>query len=176
MSKVYKNLIAEIHQELGIPASYAKDRKLLLQYECLDLLPAGIDIFNREVSMGAKVLPAWKKMKSAALGDGIELQLVSAHRSVEYQKSLFLTKMNAGVSIADILKVNAAPGYSEHHTGKALDLTSPGSECLEESFETTTAFAWLRHYAADHAFTMSYPRNNKHSLLYEPWHWRHEIK
>lgn len=174
MSKTYKDMIADLHLELGIAASYAKDRNLSLQFECSDLRPAGMDIFNREVSMDASTLSAWQVMQSAALKDGIELQLVSAYRSVEYQKTLFLKKMNAGIAITDILQVNAAPGFSEHHTGKALDLTCPGSECLEESFETMPAFAWLERNAADHAFFMSYPKNNKHSLLYEPWHWCHQ--
>jgi len=174
VSKSYKEMIAEIHQELGIPASYARDQKLTLQNECLNLSPAGVDIFNREVSMEVTTISAWKMMKSAALQDGIELQLVSAYRSIEYQKNLFLKKMDVGVSIAEILLVNAAPGYSEHHSGMALDLTSPGSECLEESFEESPAFAWLERYASDHAFVMSFPRNNDHGLLYEPWHWRYK--
>lgn len=176
MSKEYEDRIAIIHQQLGIPAAYARDRNLTLQYECLNLSPAGVDIFNREVSMDATALSAWGMLKSAALEDGIELQLVSAYRSIEYQKNLFLKKLDAGLSITEILQVNAAPGYSEHHTGKALDLTCPGSECLEESFEHTPAFAWLQRYATDHAFVMSYPRNNEHCLLYEPWHWCHKIK
>lgn len=176
MSKTYEARIAEIHQELGIPATYAKDRNLVIQYECTDPRPVGLDIFDREVFMHKTALRAWLAMQSAALQDGVELQLVSAYRSVEYQKNLFLKKLNAGISITDILKVNAAPGYSEHHTGQALDLTCPGSDCLEESFEATPAFAWLQGHAADHSFFMSYPRENEHQLLYEPWHWRHKAK
>jgi len=173
VSNAYKDAIVQIHQELGIPESYALDRKLPLQFECTELSHAGLDIFDREVSMHEKALSAWEKMKSTALADGIELQLVSAYRSVEYQKNLFLKKINAGISISDILQVNAAPGYSEHHTGLALDLTCPDAECLEEGFEETPAFAWLKRHAADHAFRMSYPRDNDHGLLYEPWHWCH---
>ena len=171
MSKAFKELIADIHKELGIPSSYAVDRNLSLQEECQKLKSAGIDTFNREVSMEVNTLPKWLAMQSAASLDGIELQLVSAYRSVEYQKNLLLKKINFGQAIDEILKVNAAPGYSEHHSGKALDLTCPNSECLEESFEDTPAFAWLERHAADFAFTMSFPRNNSYGLLYEPWHW-----
>ncbi len=176
MSKAYQDTIADIHQKLGIPASYAKKRKLLLQYECTQPCSAGLDIFDREVLMHVTALSAWQAMQTAALQDGVELQLVSAYRSVQYQKNLFLKKVEAGINIADILRVNAAPGYSEHHTGRALDLTCPGSECLEESFETTAAFAWLQQHAADYSFFMSYPKNNEHHLLYEPWHWCHKTK
>lgn len=174
MSESYQNVIAKIHQELGIPATYAIDRSLSIQDECKNLLSVGVDTFDRKASMEAMTFSQWKTMQKAASNDGIELQLVSAYRSVEYQKQLFLKKLNAGQSIDDILKVNAAPGYSEHHTGKALDLTCPESECLEESFELSPAFTWLEGHAADYAFKMSFPRNNVHGLLYEPWHWCHQ--
>lgn len=171
MSNAHIKLIAGIHQELGISITYADERQLSLQNDCLNLKSAGVDIFNREISMEASTLTSWQLMQAAALQEGIELQLVSAYRSVEYQRKLFLKKMNAGLSIDEILKVNAAPGYSEHHSGKALDLTCPGAECLEESFENTPAFAWLERNATDYAFLMSFPKNNEHGFLYEPWHW-----
>ena len=37
----------------------------------------------------------------------------------------------------------AAPGYSEHHTGRAVDLTTPACDPLAEEFENTQAFDWL---------------------------------
>ncbi|MDG2091203.1 MAG: D-alanyl-D-alanine carboxypeptidase family protein [Gammaproteobacteria bacterium] len=174
MSTAFKKLIEEIHKELGIPSTYGEKRKLKIQNECLNLRSAGVDIFDREISMEETTLSSWTKMQSAASKDGIELKLVSAYRSVEYQKNLLLNKLNKGLKINDILKVNAAPGYSEHHSGKALDLTCPESECLEESFELTLAFAWLERYAEDYAFKMSFPRSNDYGLLYEPWHWCHQ--
>ncbi len=71
----------------------------------------------------------------------------------------------------EILSVSAAPGYSEHHTGRAVDLTTPGTRPLEEDFEATPAFEWLTGTAEDFGFRMSYPRNNRHGIAYEPWHW-----
>jgi D-alanyl-D-alanine carboxypeptidase len=75
------------------------------------------------------------------------------------------------MGIADILKINAAPGYSEHHTGRALDLTTADSPPLEVGFETTQAYAWLVEHAGEHGFRLSYPRDNPHGINYEPWHW-----
>jgi len=71
----------------------------------------------------------------------------------------------------EILRVSAAPGYSEHHSGRALDLTTPGFAPVEEEFERSDAFAWLRRRAADFRFRLSYPRDNVHGIAYEPWHW-----
>jgi D-alanyl-D-alanine carboxypeptidase len=71
----------------------------------------------------------------------------------------------------DILAVNTAPGFSEHHSGRALDLSTPGEAAAEESFESTSAFAWLCAHAARFGFVLSYPRDNPHGIVYEPWHW-----
>ena len=75
-------------------------------------------------------------------------------------------------AVEQILAVNAAPGYSEHHGGYALDIGTPGEPPAEESFEATDAFAWLARHAPAHGFAMSYPRDNLHGIVYEPWHWR----
>lgn len=121
--------------------------------------------------MEARAARAWADMQAAAANDSIELQLVSAYRSIDYQAGIIKRKLDAGQSIADILAVSAAPGYSEHHTGRALDLTTPGYEPLEERFEESPAFEWLGKSANSFGFRMSFPRNNPHSLCYEPWHW-----
>ncbi|MFX5776691.1 D-alanyl-D-alanine carboxypeptidase family protein, partial [Acinetobacter baumannii] len=52
--------------------------------------------------------------------------------------------------------MNAAPGFSEHHSGHALDIGTPGDAPAEESFETTDAFAWLQAHAGGHGFHLSY--------------------
>ena len=76
------------------------------------------------------------------------------------------------LALEDILAVNAAPGFSEHHGGLALDIGTPGDPPAEDSFERTPAFAWLREQAGKHGFHLSYPRDNPHGIVYEPWHWR----
>jgi D-alanyl-D-alanine carboxypeptidase len=110
-------------------------------------------------------------MKTAAAAENVELLIVSGFRSIEYQVELFLKKLAAGISIEDILDVNAAPGFSEHHTGRAVDIATRGARPLTEEFETTPAFAWLRLHAADFAFQLTYDRGNRHGFCYEPWHW-----
>ena len=77
----------------------------------------------------------------------------------------------AGQRIEDILKVNAAPGYSEHHTGRAVDIATPGSRPLTGEFETTNAFGWLESRAVEFGFSLTYRRDNPWGMAYEPWHW-----
>ena len=163
--------IAKLQEQLGIPQDYGVWHQLHLCEECGHTISIGEDIFGRDQTMAPAAAYAWLDMKNAATSSGIELQAVSAYRSVEYQAGIIKKKLDAGQSMEDILKVSAAPGYSEHHTGRALDISTPGCDPLEETFEKTEAFAWLHASAGDHGFRMSFPRNNRHGLAYEPWHW-----
>lgn len=167
----YEERIMKILKELNIPASYERDTGLQLQIEAADLVDAGVDMFNRPQKMTGKTLDSWQKMKDAALQDKVDLRLVSAFRSVNYQKDIFLRKLKKGLLIDDILKVNAAPGYSEHHTGRALDLGIADEEPLTIEFENSPAFHWLSEHAQKFSFFMSFPKDNPHKIDYEPWHW-----
>jgi D-alanyl-D-alanine carboxypeptidase len=163
--------LSGMNAELGIPRDYARLRQLPVQMEARDLVSVGLDIYQREQRLlrGADV--AWLAMQEAASADGIELQLVSAYRSVDYQQGIVQRKLEKGQDIETILRVSAAPGYSEHHSGRAIDLTTPGFNVLEEEFEDSEAFRWLRENAGNYGFHMSFPRDNPHGVAYEPWHW-----
>lgn len=167
----YQLLIAQIHKDLGISPHYAEERHLNLQYEPEKLIAIENDVYNRPQQLGYRAAEQWSKMKAAAAEDDIELLVVSAFRSAEYQKKIFENKLAKNQTIDAILKVNAAPGYSEHHTGDTLDITTPDSDPLSEAFEETLAFEWLVANAQQFGFYMSYPRDNKHRFAYEPWHW-----
>lgn len=121
--------------------------------------------------------PALLAMQDAALSDGIDLVVLSAHRSVAMQKTLFFdVKSKRNQSALERAKVSAPPGYSEHSTGYAVDLgdgSVPESH-LSERFESTPAFAWLQRHAARFHFQLSFPRTNAQGVSYEPWHWRFE--
>ena len=67
--------------------------------------------------------------------------------------------------------MNAPPGFSEHHSGRALDLSTEGFAPLEEAFERSEAFKWLCGNGGRFGFTLSYPRGNRYGIVYEPWHW-----
>lgn len=168
--------IAAILRELGIDAAYPVRQGLSLQLECTTLVATEPDVFGRQPQMDAVAHEAWLAMKAAAHLDGVELQIVSAFRSIEYQKELLQRKLARGDSIAAILRVNALPGYSEHHSGCALDLGTPGYRHLEEEFELSPAFAWLNRNAPAFGFHLSFPRNNRAGVVYEPWHWCYRNK
>ncbi|WP_337246027.1 M15 family metallopeptidase [Luteimonas sp. gir] len=159
---------------LGIEAhAYAAHTGLSLVPEPTWLAFAGVDRYLRPLWLEAKAARAWARMREAAWGDGIVLEAISGYRSHDYQLGIFERKRARGLDVDAILEVNAAPGYSEHHSGSALDIGTPGEPSAETSFEATPAFAWLTRHAAEHGFAMSYPQGNPHGIVYEPWHWRH---
>ncbi|MFC3193857.1 M15 family metallopeptidase [Marinicella sediminis] len=148
--------------------------KTPVQWTAAQLIDTDNDCFGRPAKLHPRCAAAWQAMKSAAAENGIELQLASAYRSMKYQAHLIAQKQRNKQAIEDILITNAAPGHSEHHTGCAIDITTPGFTPLEEAFENSAAFQWLNAHGADHGFSMSYPRENPHGIIYEPWHWRHQ--
>jgi D-alanyl-D-alanine carboxypeptidase len=165
-------LITRLH-ELGLDeAEYAERTGLTLVPEPHVLAYAGRDRYLRPLWLRDGAAAAWRRMRAQAADDGVVLEAISGYRSHDYQLGIFRRKRARGQTVAQILEVNAAPGFSEHHGGCALDVGTPGDPPAEESFEGTPAFAWLCEHAGDHGFELSYPRGNPHGIVYEPWHWR----
>ena len=159
-------------QGLGVDAQgYARRTGLTLVAEPAWLAFAGFDRYRRALWLHVDAADAWQRLREAARRDGVMLEAISGYRSHDYQLGIFERKLARGQLVEQILRVNAAPGYSEHHSGLALDISAPGEPPAEESFETTPAFAWLQAKAPAHGFHMSYPRDNPHGIIYEPWHW-----
>lgn len=164
-------ILRRIHTEIGLPGSYAMDRGLPIWPEARKLVDVGPNIIGRRQKLAPATAAAWHEMQQRADAEGIQLLLVSGFRSIDYQVELFRKKLTDGQAIADILRVNAAPGYSQHHTGRAVDLATPGCRPLDMEFERSDAFTWLELNAAGFGFSMSYGRDNPWGIEYEPWHW-----
>ena len=169
----YAACIAAGLRALGIAEDYAVSRSLRLQPEATELVTARVFKDGRELKLAPGAAAAWQALAGAAAAEGVTLLLISGFRSVDHQRSILERKLAAGQPLAEILRVNAAPGYSEHHTGGAVDIGTPGCAPLEEAFETTAAFAWLARHAAASGFRLSFPRGNPHGVIHEPWHWLH---
>lgn len=159
-------------EALGLDEGYGVSSGLPLVPEPALLGFAGFDRYRRPLWLHPLAARAWLHMRAAALQEAVVLDAISGYRSHDYQLGIFDRKLARGLSVDDILTVNAAPGYSEHHSGLALDIGAPDEPPAEESFERTTAFAWLQANAGGYGFVMSYPRENPYGIVYEPWHWR----
>lgn len=162
-------------EALGIDGdAYATRTGLALEPEPAWLALAGRDRYGRALWLRSDAAAGWRRLVEAAARDGVVLEAVSGYRSHDYQAGIIARKLARGLPIDAILAVNAAPGWSEHHSGRAIDISAPGEPAAEESFEQTAAFAWLQANAGPLGFTMSYPRGNPHGIVHEPWHWRYD--
>lgn len=156
---------------LGISVEALAARGLSECKEASNLVVAEVGADGTEHLLVATAAEAWRKLKVTAAADSITLVIASAFRSVERQAEIVRRKLDAGASVVEVLSICAPPGFSEHHTGRAIDLSTPGSPPLELEFEQTPAFAWLTAQARSFGFRLSYPVGNSAGYQYEPWHW-----
>lgn len=127
------------------------------------------------IKLRSSAAKAYREMVAAANADGIILVPLSGFRSIsEQQQVYFDVKAERAQTLQQRALVSAPPGYSEHHTGYAIDVGDgnvPATN-LSPDFEGTPAFKWLSQNATRFNFEMSFPKNNKQGVSYEPWHWR----
>jgi len=165
--------IDKLLRELGFPSDYAAKHALTLQAEVDETWLVEIDRnpTGKSVRLVPAAATAWQDMRAAALHDGIILLPHSGFRSIARQENIIRAKLSAGQPLEAIVRVNTAPGYSEHHTGRAVDIGAPGEPPLEQSFADTMAYRWLKERAGGYGFHLSYPPGNPHGIAFEPWHW-----
>lgn len=156
---------------LGISSELITARGLRECEEATTLEVAEVGADGRDHLLAPSAAKAWRLLKAAALVDGINLFIVSAFRSIDRQAEIVRRKLETGVAVESILTVCAPPGFSEHHTGRAVDLSTPGSRALEIEFDQSVAYVWLTEHAAEFGYDLSYPTGNPWGYQYEPWHW-----
>ena len=143
------------------------------QAKLSDLTPITAD---GSIRLKKSAATEFKKMRSDARREGIILTAISGFRDEPTQQYLFFeVKKNRGQDASTRAEVSAPPGYSEHHTGYAIDIGDgkvPATN-LNTNFEKTAAFRWLEKNAAKYSFELSFPKNNSQGISYEPWHWRY---
>ena len=117
---------------------------------------------------------AAKAMFEAAEKDGITLLGASGYRSYEIQENLYNSRVvTEGQEEAD--RYTAKPGQSEHQTGLALDILSEDYQDMDDNFDSTEAYAWLKENCYKYGFILRYPQGKENitGFLYEPWHYRY---
>jgi zinc D-Ala-D-Ala carboxypeptidase len=162
-----KAILAALH----IPLTSIAARSLTFHPEAPELVVAETDESGKEHMLIPPAASAWRTMKASASAEGIVIKIVSAFRTVDRQAEIVRAKIDKGLSLESILCVSAPPGYSEHHSGRAIDLTTDGVRLLEQEFERTNAFQWLSTNAGRFGFALSFPPNNRYGYAFEPWHW-----
>lgn len=123
-------------------------------------------------TMSSAAANQFAKLVEAAARDGVAISASSSYRSYSAQVATYnhWVTVNGSVQAAD--KVSARPGYSEHQTGLAVDVTSNG--CALDCFASTVAYPWMKAHAHKYGFVERYPSGKEAVTGYnpEPWHYR----
>ncbi len=152
-----------------------KKYNLKRHYQPADLTAITVAHSQNDLKLRAKVNEKLNQLFSAAMKDGIELRVVSAYRSFDYQNTLFNTYL-AQSGFKEANKFSALAGQSEHQTGLAVDIDDKTAEhTLTADFELTPAFKWLKQNAADYGFILRFPKGKEKATgyTYKPWHFRY---
>jgi len=132
-------------------------------------LPSQYTFDNYRIYVRPETRRAFLAMATQAEQDSIDLIVDSGFRSLSFQRRIISHRLHDGQPIESILTMVAPPGYSEHHTGRALDFVPS-----EASFARTSTYRWLMRNAGRFGFVESLPDSSDNSLSWEPWHWLYQ--
>jgi len=125
---------------------------------------------------------SFKKMKSAAEKDGINLIIVSGARNYYSQKSIWERKfknnqsrgLNPLENARKILRYSSMPSTSRHHWGTDIDINSLEPSYFE-SGRGKREYDWLVNNAGRFGFCQVYTnfkkKDRNSGYLNEAWHW-----
>ena len=156
-----------VNKEHQVPENWLESIRL-----CSATKSTGEEIFVEE-----KTLKQYYELRKALSENGIHILLTGAYRSTEYQKklSIRLEKKHGLQYVKDYV---ATPGFSEHHTGLAIDICLLIGDRIvnqrDELFQNKEIFAKIHQRLADFGFILRYPEGKEDvtGYKYEPWHIR----
>lgn len=131
-----------------------------------------------DVEVERSAYDAYLEMKAALEEEGVYVDLDSARRSIAAQQQIvddFTVKYGEDY----VKRYVAVPGYSEHHTGLALDLylNIDGVDVYEneDMVEYPEIWAQIHEKLADYGFILRYLEGKEAitGYSYEPWHIRY---
>lgn len=132
---------------------------------------------------------AYFQLNQAAKEAGFPLVLVSSYRTISYQEQIFRDYLNNWINqgyseeeaLEKVKETSTEPGFSEHHTGLALDIVDENwsnnypKELLDASYAESLGGKWLAEHAREYGFILRYPKGKEQqtSIHFEPWHFRY---
>lgn len=151
-------------------------------------LPEGwedaLDVVNTSNSLGDEIeveraaYYAYLELKNDLAKDGVYVDLDSARRSIAAQQDI-VVRFTEKYGEDYVKRYVAVPGYSEHHTGLALDLylNINGKDVYlnEDMVQYPEIWAIIHAKLADHGFILRYLEGKEAitGYSYEPWHIRY---
>ncbi len=138
---------------------------------------------NGKNAVAEQMYGALRDMLTDGSENGLAFLVASGYRSKEYQQRLLdediASSMAEGMTYEEAYEKETRetmpPGYSEHETGLAVDLTSTSYQILDKGQEDTAENQWLRENCSRYGFILRYPPGSEEitGISYEPWHFRY---
>lgn len=152
-----------------------------------------LSVLSGSYQVDNRIVDAYNQLATAAEAAGHPLVIVSAFRSVAYQQEVFDTSVNRRVNeenipyeqaVAEASEQVTQPGFSEHHTGLAVDVvdadwynnySAVASDLLDQAYGEQPGAQWLAENCAQYGFIIRYldGREDITGITYEPWHLRY---
>ncbi|MBQ4068733.1 MAG: D-alanyl-D-alanine carboxypeptidase family protein [Lachnospiraceae bacterium] len=169
--RVEANLDKDFYTDVYTYPENEKEPFLLNKYNRVsdDFEPEELVTVYGEFQATPDTKAAFDKMKEDMEAIGLQLHIVSSYRSVSYQKGLFNTfAKRDGEEAAD--KYSARGGFSEHCTGRALDVSDNPSDL--DVFAESESGKWVYENAYKYGFILRYPEGSEDitGYMYESWH------
>lgn len=114
-----------------------------------------------------EVMEAFWGMVAAAKNEGVELLPLGGYISLAEQRKMLQEKMDA-----DITQWLQQSDYQSGYAIAIGDKNAAESTDWNGSFAQTDGYRWLKRYAKNYGFELSYPKGNPAGEQ-EPWHWRY---
>ena len=136
--------------------------------------------WDEDIKIEKEAYDNYKKLKESLKKDGVTIELDSVYRSVKEQQKLWDDwSADPEKGIEYVRKYVAVPGYSEHHTGLAVDICLKKNGKLvyenDDMIADKETFKKIHAKIADYGFILRYldGRDDVTGYAYEPWHLRY---
>ncbi len=155
-----------------------KENKLPDDWEATVQLSTDIDIDGDEIQVEKEALEKYYELREALLEEGVDIELDSCYRSVAAQEDL-KERFTKEYGEEYVKKYVAVPGYSEHHTGLAIDICIiKDGEVIDDNdamIAETEIFAKIHEKMPEYGFILRYieGKENITGYAFEPWHMRY---
>lgn len=163
------SLTVLVNKELRLPSDYIPADLVIPNVEFTT------SYYDEKKLMRKTAGEALKELFDGAEDNGLSLKGVSAYRSYKRQYEIFTNNVKTQ-GMKHTVKYSAIPGYSEHQTGLAIDISAKSVNYrLDASFGDTDEYKWLKENAHLYGFIIRYP-DDKTSITgysFEPWHIRY---
>ncbi len=135
---------------------------------------------GEELRIERNTYQQYVKLREALLKQGVQIELDSVYRSVAEQQEIWdAWSADPELGPEYCKKYLAVPGYSEHHTGFAVDIfiMKDGKEIRDndEMIADTEDFKKVHALMPEYGFILRYPLGKEDitGYSYEPWHMRY---